>query len=132
MKPARNIATLARTIYLGSAFALLFFLAASAPHRVHHTFEALFAAPQSAVAHSHDHNAAHHHEHDQGREPNPASSAQPDCAVLAAAQQSHVAAVQHFGVTLVRTVAAQETVPRAFSVSLYNLSPFSQRAPPLA
>lgn len=134
MKPGRHIAPLARAIYLCSAFALLFFLAASAPHRVHHFFETAVPQP-TQIAHHHDHDNDQAHEHTNGhgheREPAP-TPAQPDCVVLTAAQQSHAAAVECFEVKLTKTSVAHERDHALVSISLHDPSPRSQRAPPLA
>lgn len=131
MKPGRHIAPLARAIYLGSAFALLFFLAASAPHRVHHFFETALPRPAQVAHHHDDHAHAPTHEHNHERKPAPLP-AQTDCVVLAAAQQSHAATVESFEVALAEISVDQQPAHAIVSISLHNPSPRSQRAPPLA
>jgi hypothetical protein len=131
MLAGNQIAVLTRALHFGSALALLFFLIASAPHRVHHFFERQARHEDSHVAHAatHDHGSEHQHDHEQ--KPAPASQAS-DCVVLSVAQQSHAAPIQPFEIALIGSVSQRRQEPQLAAASVFSLSPCSQRAPPLA
>jgi hypothetical protein len=127
MKPGTRLAVLKRSLSLGSAFGLLFFLAASAPHRVHHIFERFPVAQNLSGAHEGTHDHATHHEHH--REPAP-SSQQRDCVVLSVAQHSHLSAVESFEIRLIDTLISPHDQPTFLVTHLLHFSPGSPRAPP--
>ena len=131
MQAGNKIAALTKALHFASALALLFFLIASAPHRVHHFFErqALPEDLHDAQAASHDHDGEQRHDHEQ--KPAPASQAS-DCVVLSVAQHSHAAAVQQFEIALISYLSHQRQEPQLVAASVFNFSPCSQRAPPLA
>jgi hypothetical protein len=127
MKPGKKTTILTRTICFGSALALLFFLIASAPHRVHHFFEQIPLPEDLNLAHADNH---HSGEHDHDQKPKP-SSQQNDCVLLSVAQHSQVSAVQSFDIAIVDTIIAHRQEPKLVTASVFNFSPCSQRAPPL-
>lgn len=131
MQVGNKIAALTRALHFGSALALLFFLIAPAPHRVHHFFEQQARHKDSHVAHAatHDHGGEHQHDHEQ--KPAPASQAD-NCVVLSVAQHSHAAAVQPFEIALISSVSQRRQEPQLVAASVFSFSPCSQRAPPLA
>jgi hypothetical protein len=110
---------------LGIVSLFVLFLTASAPHRVHHSFE----QPQFPVAHDHDAaDKAHSHGHDQDS-PKPQQS---DCAVQLVAQNSHVSSVQLIAVPFLEIALAHKPDLGIIASSFFDASPFSQRAPPAA
>jgi len=107
MKARKPISASVRLLYLSIAAAFGFFLASSAPHRVHHFFERLPAAKHSAAAkQAHIHaDGAEHGDSDHHKR----STSQPtDCFVLSVAQNTHASLVQLFAfVTVEHAVAHQ-------------------------
>jgi hypothetical protein len=119
-------------LFLSVAAAFVFFLAASAPHRVHHFFEQ-FPAPAEqrvALAHTHEHAADEQHGHHNDH--NPLPKQQNDCVVLTVAQNAHASLVQPFTFTTAASALARRAAPAIVIASSFNPSPFSQRAPPQA
>ena len=131
MQAGNKIAALTKALHFGSAFVLLFFLIASAPHRVHHFFERQALPEDSHVADaaSHDHDGEPRHDHE--RKPAPASQAS-DCVVLSVAHHSHAAAVQPLEIALISDLSQRRQEPQLVAASVFSFSPCSQRAPPLA
>jgi hypothetical protein len=110
------------------AAAFVFFLAASAPHRVHHFFEQFPAPAGQDIAHAHEHaDGAHHSHHDHH---NPKPKQQNDCVVLSVAQNAHASLVQVFDFAVISSAVVRRGESPTTSVSSFNPSPFSQRAPP--
>lgn len=128
MQVSNKISALTRALHLGSALALLFFLIASAPHRVHHFFEqhALPEDAHVAQAVSYDHDGEPRHDHEQ--KPAPASQAS-DCVVLSVAQHSHASPVQMFEIALISSVSQRRQEPQLVAALVFSFSPCSQRAP---
>jgi hypothetical protein len=123
MNARRSLSKLQRGLYLSVAAAFWFFLAASAPHRVHH-----FLKQSPAVAGHHtdggeQHNHADHHD----RKP----SQQSDCVVLSVAQNAHASIVHSFSVSVLECAVARRPEQPVVTALSFNPAPFSQRAPPL-
>src|ERR671925_1346197 len=86
MRPAKQFASIRRSLCSIAALSLLFFLVFSAPHRVHHVYEQL----PSATAHPTSHGEAHDHsDHNDRSLPDHPGKAK-DCLVLAVAQSAHI------------------------------------------
>jgi hypothetical protein len=113
------------SVALATAALFAFFLAASAPHRVHHFFEENYFPPES-VGHS---DSEHHHEHPHKHAPEPEPI---KCPVYSVAQHSQVSIVQSFEITLVQTLIAGCVNRPVVRLSSNRPSPISQRAPPKA
>jgi hypothetical protein len=128
MTAGNKITILPRALHFSSAFALLFFLIASAPHRVHHFFEQVPLAEESQIAYrgTHDHGSGHDH----NQKPAPASR-ENNCVVLSAAQHSYAAAVELYGIKTPDSITHYRQEPKLEKASVFNFSPCSQRAPPL-
>src|SRR5215217_9398884 len=97
MKARKPVCASARGLYLSIVSVFGFFLASSAPHRVHHLFERFPVAENSLAdkhAHEHAHGAAHEDSDHQTR-PTPQA---PDCFVLSIAQNAHASVVDAFAV----------------------------------
>jgi cytidylate kinase len=123
-----------RGLYLGVAAAFWFFLAASAPHRVHHFFEQFPAPGKQQTAHDHIHQYAdgEHHRHDgHDRQRGQRPSQQNDCVVLAVVQNAQASIVESFSFAVLESAVARGIERPAAIPSSFNPSPFSQRAPPL-
>lgn len=112
-------------VALATAALFAFFLAASAPHRVHHFFEENYF-PLESVEHSGN---EHHHEHPHKHAPEPEPI---KCPVYSVAQHSQVSIVQSFEITLVQTLIAGCVNCPVVRLSSNRPSPISQRAPPKA
>jgi hypothetical protein len=118
---------------VGIVSLFVLFLAASAPHRVHHFFEKLPAPAAETHSHAHD----HHHPagdrgHSHGHEGESSDSQQADCVVQSVAQQSHITSVQLIEVPFLEVSSARNVDHRVIISASFNPSPFSQRAPPAA
>jgi hypothetical protein len=104
-----------------------FFLAASAPHRVHHLFEK--PSFPAANNHAHDHHTAdtdHSHSgNHESRQPQ-----QGDCAMQTAAQNTHLSSPQLVEVAFLQISLPRNPDRRVIATRSFNPSPFSQRAPP--
>jgi hypothetical protein len=132
MNSQRFTSKIRRGLYVSVAAAFWFFLAASAPHRVHHFFEQFPAADDHPVAHAktHEHTDGKQHSHEGHHNGRP--SQQTDCAVLSVAQHAQASLVQAFSFAVLESaVASHRELPTA-TASTFNPAPFSQRAPPLA
>jgi hypothetical protein len=115
---------------LGTAVVFTFFLAASAPHRVHHFFEQI-SFPTDTVEHSHDAEHSAHHDH----APSHKHRSQPkpiNCPVYSATQHSQLSTVQAVQITFIRTFITGCIDHPVVRLSTSNPSPFNQRAPPQA
>jgi hypothetical protein len=126
----RPLSKVEHGLYLSAAVSFLFFLVFSAPHRVHHYFEQ-FPAPwdhYSAQAQPHEHadgeQRRHNDQHDRKSYP------QNDCAVLSIAKTVHASAVYSFDFTVFQVALTRDHDQSFLTGPFYNLSPFSQRAPP--
>lgn len=106
-----------KCLAVANAFFLLYFLAAAAPHRVHHL---LAQVPSSArdTGHTHDHAS-----------PQPKQN---DCVVQSIAQHAHLSSVQLVEVTFPEFAVAHNPARGVVDTSLFDASPCSQRAPPAA
>jgi hypothetical protein len=131
MKARKPISASVRVLCLCIAAAFGFFLASSAPHRVHHFFERLPAAKHSAAAkQGHNHaDGAEHGDTDHHKRP---TSRPTDCFVLSVAQNTHASLVQAFDFVPVECPVTQQNDQVILLTSSFNPAPFSQRAPPLA
>jgi hypothetical protein len=121
-----------RHLSLAVAAVFAFFLAASAPHRVHHFFEQ-FPAPaeqRAAHAHTHEHADGSQHSHRDHHDSQPKQ--QNDCVVLTVAQNAYASLVHAFDFTVIASAVERCSESAVITVSSFNLSPFSQRAPPQA
>jgi hypothetical protein len=110
----------------GLAAALLFFILYSAPHRVHHAFEAgpLARSPAAqATATADQHGDEHDHQ--------PNSSKATDCAAQLAAQNTHFASPPLNVATFLAIACMRSDPPQSLTTLSFNPSPCSQRAPPL-
>jgi hypothetical protein len=99
-----------------NAFFLMYFLAVSAPHRVHHSLEQV-ASPSSE-------DAGHTHEH------MPPQSNQSGCAIQSAAQHAHLFSVELVEMPFLKFAVGRNHAGRIIANSFFNPSPCSQRAPP--
>jgi len=127
MKARKPVCASARGLYLSIVSVFGFFLASSAPHRVHHLFERFLIAEHSLTAeHAHEH--AHGAEHEDS-DPTPQP---PDCFVLSIAQNAHASVVDAFAVVVLERRFAVQGDQAIAETQSFNPSPFSQRAPPLA
>lgn len=96
-------------------FFLLYFLAASAPHRVHHSLEQVPSSQHTD------------HTHDR----TPPTPGQNDCVVQSVAQHAHLSSAQLIEIPFREFSLAPHRRPRgAVDTSSFDASPFSQRAPP--
>lgn len=128
MRLAAPSATVKKLFHLATAAVLFFFVAASAPHRVHHFFEQppFGSARKAADHHTRGHGGEGHSSHDHDHSP-PRSV---DCPALLAAQNAHAISVN------IGVLAFWETTKICFNqqpatlASFYSPAPFSQRAPP--
>jgi hypothetical protein len=105
-----------KSLAAANAFFLMYFLAASAPHRVHHFLEQV----PSPSSHDTDHTPDH----------TPPQPKQSDCAVQAAAQHTHLSSVQLVRASFLEFAVARDQARGATRTSFFNPSPCSQRAPP--
>ena len=131
MKARKPVCASARGLYLSIVSVFGFFLASSAPHRVHHLFERFPVAENSLAdkhAHEHAHGAAHEDSDHQTR-PTPQA---PDCFVLSIAQNAHASVVDAVAVVVFERRFAVQGDQAIAETQSFNPSPFSQRAPPLA
>jgi hypothetical protein len=130
MNAPKPVSASVRGLYLSIVAAFGFFLAASAPHRVHHFFEQFPAAEHSVAAEqTHDHTDTTEHSHsDHHKRP---TSKPADCFVLSVAQNAHASLVQTFAFVAVEHAVTHQVDPAITEASSFNPSPFSQRAPPL-
>lgn len=115
-----------RGLYFSAALTFLFFLAFSAPHRVHHFFEQ--AKQHVAEVKAHDHSEGTDHSgHDR---PSP-SSKPSDCAVLSVAQTAHASLVTPFSLPHLDRTADFRDHHFAPAIPSRYSSPAAPRAPPL-
>jgi hypothetical protein len=98
------------------------FIAASAPHRVHHFFEKLPFPVAETHSDGHDHHA--------GDERESSEPQQAGCVMQSVAQQSHISSVQLIEGPFLEVSSAQNADHRVVISASFNPSPFSQRAPP--
>jgi hypothetical protein len=110
----RRISFSRQSLAAVNIFFLLYFLAASAPHRVHHFLEQVPSSQDTD--HTHDHA--------------PPAPKQSDCAVQSAAQHSHLASTQLVEVPFLAFALAHNQARGLVRASSFNPSPCSQRAPP--
>ena len=111
---------------LNTALSLLFFLAFSAPHRVHHVFENTApAAHTSAHRQSHDRSTG-----DSRHDQSPPDSKQGNCAVLTIAQTAPGSLVSLFSWLNFQCSAMWWDDQRSIAVTDLHFSPASPRAPP--
>jgi hypothetical protein len=128
MKTQRRVSKLRRGFYLSCATAFWFFIAASAPHRVHHFFEQLSTTHHVARVQTNEPSSGEHR-HD-GRE-NKRPAQQNDCIVLSVAQHAHASVVQSFTLAVRESAVGRPHERPIVAASSFNPAPFSQRAPPL-
>ena len=132
---------------LGIISCFVFFLTASAPHRVHHFFQNLpkthghdrHAHPsiQSGSTSAGDY-AAEGHEHSAGPahagathdDQNHDGTAQTVCLLQSAAERSHFSATPLLEIAFLSVEFREQSIPSSLPISPFNPSPFSQRAPP--
>jgi hypothetical protein len=135
------------TCSLGIIASFVVFLAASAPHRVHHFFEnlpkphgqdhhthsSIQSGTTSAVDHDtndHEHCASPAHAGTTHDDQNHNGTAQTVCLLQSAAQHSHLSSAQLVEIAFL-SIESEERPDRPSSrLSPFNPSPFSQRAPP--
>jgi hypothetical protein len=99
-----------------NAFFLLYFLAASAPHRVHHSLEQVPSPSSEDAGHTHDHT--------------PPQSKQSDCAIQSATQHAHLSSVELVEMPFLEFTVGRNHAGPIIARSFFNPSPCSQRAPP--
>jgi hypothetical protein len=135
MNGRRRVSKLQRGLYLSAAAAFWLFLAASAPHRVHHFFEQFAASAEYHAAHAltdeHTDGERHgHDDHDRNHDQRP--SQQNNCVVLSVAQNAHASLVPSFSFSVLECAVPRYRERLVVTASSFNPAPFSQRAPPLA
>lgn len=111
------------SLRLSTALSFLFFLTASAPHRVHHFFDRLANAREHASA---------DHQHGDRRSPGDSAPVAQDCAILSFAQNAHASVVPSFAYARDERLLAFRYDRLGIAPTLLGAAPFSQRAPPLA
>ena len=135
------------TCSLGVLCCFVLFLAASAPHRVHHLFENLpntdghdshvHRSIQSGTTSAVDHDT-NHDEHSASparagsthKDQNHDGSAQTVCLLQSAAQHSHLSNAQLLEIAFLSIESEERPDGPSPRFSPFNPSPFSQRAPP--
>jgi hypothetical protein len=129
MNIRRPVSKLDRGFYLSLTAAFWFFIAASAPHRVHHFFEQLPASTKHHVARlqANGHSGSEH-DHDRRQDKRP--SQQNDCLILSVAQNAYASVVQSFSFADLECAVARRNERPVVTASSFNPAPFSQRAPP--
>jgi hypothetical protein len=119
-----------RSLCLQAALSLFFFLVISAPHRVHHFFDA-FQSPSIELGESTEtHNHATNNNH-ENRHKSPPASKPADCFVLSVAQNVHGLSASPLDLPVIEQTFAREDNRSPGIVSSFDPSPCSQRAPPL-
>lgn len=120
-----------RSVYLGAAVVILFFLILSAPHRVHHFFQQFPVSAEHHAVHvqNHEHADGGRHGHDSQRDRPPGQ--QSDCVVLSVAEKALVSVVQSFSFAVVERIVTRDPDQPIMPASSFNSSPFAQRAPPV-
>jgi hypothetical protein len=131
MKVRKPVCASARGLYLSIVSVFGFFLASSAPHRVHHLFER-FPVAEHSLAAKHGQEHAHGAEHEDSEHQTRPTPQPPDCFVLSIAQNAHASVVDAFAVVVVERRFAVQGDQAIAETQSFNPSPFSQRAPPLA
>lgn len=126
-------------IALGIVSLFVSFLAASAPHRVHHLFEDLqeasidgtpihgSTAPVRHHIHAHPgplHAGSTHDDHNHD------GTTQTVCLLQSAAQHCHVSIVSLFEIASLTIGVQNQSDPPFLTFSHFDPAPFSQRAPP--
>jgi hypothetical protein len=104
-----------QSLAAANIFFLLYFLAVSAPHRVHHFLEQV----PSTQDRDHTHDRA------------PPMSKQNDCVVQSVAQHAHLSSVQLLEMPFLEFWGASNHARAIVETSFFDASPFSQRAPPI-
>lgn len=127
-----TVLAIRRGMFLSVAAAFVFFLAVSAPHRVHHFFEQWAPPADQRAAHVHTHEHADGERHGHHDHHNPQPKQQSDCVVLTVAQNAHASVVHAFDFSVVASTVARFGKSTVVTASSYNPAPFSQRAPPRA
>ena len=135
------------TCSLGIISCFVLFLAASAPHRVHHLFENL-PKPHGQDRHTHppsqsdatDHSHSDHRADAHSADPlhadaphddqNHDGTAQTVCLLQSAAQHSHLSTAQAVSIVFLKVEFEEQLYRLPLWLSPFNPSPFSQRAPP--
>src|SRR5688500_6684659 len=131
MNTRQPVSKLRRGLYLSLTVAFWFFIAAAAPHRVHHFFEQ-FPTAKHHVAHvqTQGHGGSEHdshHDRHQDKRPSP----QNDCVVLSVAQNTHASVVQSFSLAVLECAVACRHERYVVSAWTFNPAPFSRSAPQL-
>jgi hypothetical protein len=130
MNSWRKYFSVTRSLAIYAAVSLLSFLAASAPHRVHHFFDRSIATPSQSAAAPRAHVHADGEEHSHAPQPAPTNGAS-DCTLLLAAQHSHSLISAASDWRSFEFVVAAQLVTAVRPIASFNASPNSQRAPPL-
>ena len=125
----RPISKLRRGLYLSLTATFWFFIAAAAPHRVHHFFEQFPASLQVQTQGYSGSEHKSHHDHDRRQDKRP--SQQPNCVVLSVAQNAHASLVQLYSLAVLECALARHDAHPIVTALSFNPAPFSQRAPPL-
>jgi hypothetical protein len=128
---------------LGIISCFVLFLAASAPHRVHHLFENLPkthprdhhihpSTQSSATDHTHGdaHSAGPLHADTTHDDQNHDGTTQTICLLQGAAQHSHLSTAHLVTVAFLNIESKERQEGPFLRLSPFNPSPFSQRAPP--
>jgi hypothetical protein len=131
------------TCSVGIVSLFVLFLAASAPHRVHHLFENLRkthvrdhhihpSTQSGARGHTHGdaHSAGPLHADTTHDDQNHDGTTQTICLLQGAAQHSHLSAAQPVSIIFLKVEFEERLDRLLLLLSPFNPSPFSQRAPP--
>ena len=132
MNTRRPISKLRRGLCLSLTAAFWFFIAASAPHRVHHFFEQFNASAEDHSAGAQTLELADAEQHHHSSHPDRQPPQRNDCVVLAAAQSTHASVVPTFSLSVAERVFEHRDEQHVVTASFFNPAPFSQRAPPRA
>jgi hypothetical protein len=114
---------------LGIVSVFVFFLASSAPHRVHHIFENL-SHPDEKVSTSDASHPSDHAQTDTADNKNDGKSPKTDCVAASVAQNAHLSIVQVPAIDLVAAEIQAQSKPQVLSLATFNSSPYRERAPP--
>jgi hypothetical protein len=135
------------TCSLGVISCFVLFLITSAPHRVHHLFEnvtkthghdrhahpSIQSGTTSAVdrdTNDDDHSASPARAGTTHNDKNHDGTPQTVCLLQSAAQHSHFSASPLLEIAFLNVEFGEQSTPVSLPLSPFNLSPFSQRAPP--
>src|SRR5687767_670964 len=99
MIPAKQFASIRRSLCSSAALSFLLFLVFSAPHRVHHVYDQLPSPAAHPVSHAEAHDHSNHNDRSLPDQPAKAN----DCIVLAVAQSAHISLASSVDIAVFET-----------------------------